>query len=269
MRAQAPRGAAVGDQDLRLDLQEPPDDRARGGADRRPAAGGGGLPRAPGRRRPLLRRSTRTEEKKKKKDDFVENAGGATTADMLALMAEGRRRVHERFGVVLEPEVQVLGEVEWPEAWDPPAPSCRAFVSDRAGAAARERESPSCEDPCRHARGQAARHRERRRPPAARRPPPAPRGSHRPGGRRRRRPRERGHGAGRAAARRVAPGDPPPGVACALAPLVATAGTAGGVVAGPRARLLRLVPRLLARRGRRRQGGGVDQRRPRADRRAR
>ena len=50
--------------------------------------------------------------------NFVENAGGATTADIIALMAEGRRRVHERFGVVLEPEVQVLGEVEWPESWE-------------------------------------------------------------------------------------------------------------------------------------------------------
>jgi UDP-N-acetylenolpyruvoylglucosamine reductase len=50
--------------------------------------------------------------------NFVENVGDATTADVLELMAEGRRRVHERFGVVLEPEVQVLGEVEWPEAWD-------------------------------------------------------------------------------------------------------------------------------------------------------
>jgi UDP-N-acetylenolpyruvoylglucosamine reductase len=49
--------------------------------------------------------------------NFVENAGGATTADILALMAEGRHRVHERFGVLLEPEVQVLGEVEWPEGW--------------------------------------------------------------------------------------------------------------------------------------------------------
>jgi UDP-N-acetylenolpyruvoylglucosamine reductase len=49
--------------------------------------------------------------------NFVENAGDATTADILALMAEGRRRVHERFGVVLEPEVQILGNVEWPEAW--------------------------------------------------------------------------------------------------------------------------------------------------------
>jgi UDP-N-acetylenolpyruvoylglucosamine reductase len=50
--------------------------------------------------------------------NFVENAGGASTADILALMAEGRRRVHERFGVVLEPEVQVLGEVEWPSGWE-------------------------------------------------------------------------------------------------------------------------------------------------------
>jgi UDP-N-acetylmuramate dehydrogenase len=49
--------------------------------------------------------------------NFVENAGGATTADILELMAEGRRRVHERFGVVLEPEVQILGEVRWPDAW--------------------------------------------------------------------------------------------------------------------------------------------------------
>jgi len=50
--------------------------------------------------------------------NFVENAGHATTADVLALMAEGRRRVHEATGVVLEPEVQVLGEVRWPAGWD-------------------------------------------------------------------------------------------------------------------------------------------------------
>jgi UDP-N-acetylmuramate dehydrogenase len=49
--------------------------------------------------------------------NFVENTGSATTADVLALMAEGRRRVHERFGIELEPEVQVLGEVEWPDGW--------------------------------------------------------------------------------------------------------------------------------------------------------
>jgi UDP-N-acetylenolpyruvoylglucosamine reductase len=50
--------------------------------------------------------------------NFVENAGEATTADVLELMSEGRRRVHRRFGVALEPEVQVLGEVEWPSGWD-------------------------------------------------------------------------------------------------------------------------------------------------------
>lgn len=49
--------------------------------------------------------------------NFVENEGEATTADVLELMATGRRRVHERFGVVLEPEVQLLGEVEWPQGW--------------------------------------------------------------------------------------------------------------------------------------------------------
>ncbi|HEV7399815.1 MAG TPA: UDP-N-acetylmuramate dehydrogenase [Solirubrobacterales bacterium] len=49
--------------------------------------------------------------------NFVENEGTATTDDVLELMAEGRRRVHERTGVVLEPEVQILGEVEWPEGW--------------------------------------------------------------------------------------------------------------------------------------------------------
>jgi UDP-N-acetylenolpyruvoylglucosamine reductase len=51
--------------------------------------------------------------------NFVENFDGASTADVLELMAEGRRRVHERFGVELEPEVQVLGEVSWPRAWEP------------------------------------------------------------------------------------------------------------------------------------------------------
>jgi UDP-N-acetylmuramate dehydrogenase len=50
--------------------------------------------------------------------NFVENFDGATSADVLELMAEGRRRVHERFGVELEPEVQVLGEVSWPDGWE-------------------------------------------------------------------------------------------------------------------------------------------------------
>jgi UDP-N-acetylmuramate dehydrogenase len=46
--------------------------------------------------------------------NFIENRGDATTADVFALMAEGRRRVKERFGVRLEAEVQVLGEVDAP-----------------------------------------------------------------------------------------------------------------------------------------------------------
>ena len=50
--------------------------------------------------------------------NFVENTGDATTADVLELMAEGRRRVHERFGVVLEPEVQALGKIDWPDGWE-------------------------------------------------------------------------------------------------------------------------------------------------------
>ena len=32
-------------------------------------------------------------------------------------MAEGRRRVRERFGIELEPEVQALGPVELPAEW--------------------------------------------------------------------------------------------------------------------------------------------------------
>jgi UDP-N-acetylmuramate dehydrogenase len=44
--------------------------------------------------------------------NFVENGGDGTTADVIALMAEGRRRVRERFGLELEPEVQFLGEVD-------------------------------------------------------------------------------------------------------------------------------------------------------------
>ena len=50
--------------------------------------------------------------------NFVENTGAASTADVLELMAEGRRRVHAKFGVELEPEVQVLGEVRWPGGWE-------------------------------------------------------------------------------------------------------------------------------------------------------
>jgi UDP-N-acetylmuramate dehydrogenase len=46
--------------------------------------------------------------------NFIENVGGARTADALALIAEARSRAHERYGVVLEPEVQLLGDIEIP-----------------------------------------------------------------------------------------------------------------------------------------------------------
>lgn len=50
----------------------------------------------------------------RKHANFIENTGAATTAEIVALMAEGRRRVLERFGVALEPEVQTLGPVRFP-----------------------------------------------------------------------------------------------------------------------------------------------------------
>ncbi|HEX5851799.1 MAG TPA: UDP-N-acetylmuramate dehydrogenase [Solirubrobacteraceae bacterium] len=46
--------------------------------------------------------------------NFIENTGEASTADVLAVMAAGRERVLERFGVELEPEVQTLGDVHLP-----------------------------------------------------------------------------------------------------------------------------------------------------------
>ena len=44
--------------------------------------------------------------------NFVENFDNASTADVVALIAAGRERVREAFGVRLETEVQVLGEVD-------------------------------------------------------------------------------------------------------------------------------------------------------------
>jgi UDP-N-acetylenolpyruvoylglucosamine reductase len=46
--------------------------------------------------------------------NFIENVGGATSADALALMAEARTRVHDRFGITLEHEVRLLGPLELP-----------------------------------------------------------------------------------------------------------------------------------------------------------
>jgi len=43
--------------------------------------------------------------------NFIENTREATTADCLALMAEARRRAREEFGVDLEHEVVLLGDI--------------------------------------------------------------------------------------------------------------------------------------------------------------
>jgi len=46
--------------------------------------------------------------------NFIENAGGARTADALALMVEARRRAHAEYGVELVHEVELLGAIEVP-----------------------------------------------------------------------------------------------------------------------------------------------------------
>jgi UDP-N-acetylmuramate dehydrogenase len=48
--------------------------------------------------------------------NFIENAGDAAALDALALMTEARRRALDRFGVVLEREVELLGDLELPPA---------------------------------------------------------------------------------------------------------------------------------------------------------
>jgi UDP-N-acetylenolpyruvoylglucosamine reductase len=49
--------------------------------------------------------------------NFVENHGTATTTEVIEVMAEGRRRVKQAFGIELEPEVQSLGRVPIPADW--------------------------------------------------------------------------------------------------------------------------------------------------------
>jgi UDP-N-acetylenolpyruvoylglucosamine reductase len=44
--------------------------------------------------------------------NFIENAGGATSADCVALMDEARRRAREQFGVELEREVAFVGPLQ-------------------------------------------------------------------------------------------------------------------------------------------------------------
>ena len=45
---------------------------------------------------------------------FIENVDHATSADVVALMVEARRRAWDQFGVRLEHEVQLLGDIAIP-----------------------------------------------------------------------------------------------------------------------------------------------------------
>lgn len=49
--------------------------------------------------------------------NFIENHGAASTAEVVAVMQAGARLVAERFGIELEPEVQALGPVRFPQRW--------------------------------------------------------------------------------------------------------------------------------------------------------
>lgn len=49
--------------------------------------------------------------------NFIQLEGPSTAADVAQLLALARQRVHQEFGVELEPEVQVLGEIDWPGGW--------------------------------------------------------------------------------------------------------------------------------------------------------
>lgn len=99
MRGDGTRGAAT--RDLRAQGAGGPSARPRTAGELLSAAGCNGL--QVGRARFAVKHA-----------NFVENLGGASTADVVALMAEGRRRVQERFGVELEPEVQTVGPVRFP-----------------------------------------------------------------------------------------------------------------------------------------------------------
>jgi UDP-N-acetylmuramate dehydrogenase len=48
--------------------------------------------------------------------NFIENVAEATASDALKLMAEARRRALDQYGVVLEREVELLGDLELPPA---------------------------------------------------------------------------------------------------------------------------------------------------------
>ncbi|HEX2015621.1 MAG TPA: UDP-N-acetylmuramate dehydrogenase [Solirubrobacteraceae bacterium] len=105
MRAQRRAAQPSGIKTFGSTFKNPRDERARGltAGQLLARAGCGGLARGGARLSP-------------KHANFVENDGTASTADVVAVMSEGRQRVLEQCEVALEPEVQVLGELIWPWA---------------------------------------------------------------------------------------------------------------------------------------------------------
>ena len=94
-------------QDIRLHLQEP-------GRARRRWSQAGQLLDAAGCRGLRVGGAGFSE----KHANFIENQGEATTADVIELMAKGRRGSEQRFGVELEPEVQsARSHPEFPHDW--------------------------------------------------------------------------------------------------------------------------------------------------------
>ena len=45
-----------------------------------------------------------------KNSGFVINTGGATASDILSLMRLVQNTVYDKFGVMMEPEVRIIGE---------------------------------------------------------------------------------------------------------------------------------------------------------------
>ena len=133
---------------VRQRLQEP-GPRARRGADDRGVRPEG----PPDRRRADLAAPRRTSSR---------TPATRPRADAIALMAEARRRAHEQFGVMLEREVELLGDLELP-------PLCSAGPRGRAanpsGAHGRRPRPrpPPCDLPAAARRRRRARPRRRRR----------------------------------------------------------------------------------------------------------
>jgi UDP-N-acetylenolpyruvoylglucosamine reductase len=63
--------------------------------------------------------------------NFIENVEDATAADALSLMSEARRRALEQFGIELEREVELLGDLALPPAGELPCATTSALTSSK------------------------------------------------------------------------------------------------------------------------------------------